>query len=328
MICTDEECPPDSISDSVVIMKAYGIPNSVAQQHNFDAHHLATFGFPSGHSSQLKLDPTWRYEAMGTPPAPPAPTALQQKPQQKRFFSEAPDSFLIVIPVVLEAGDYDEGEGFFVTHATTVLTHLPSHTSSSPMTRVRALDTSTSSSRSPSVLSPSAPVHIPWEAWGVKGARFFPYDSSRIVAASGERLMRWERLPISDKKNANPNRPMGFVLYDFNQARLRRTQLSTASGTTCASGSRTLAGTKKGLWPPAEDSPSSFVLDSTSPSAIRNTAMTLFDADVGGLPCSRMKWTLDVVASGAAKVRDVLMDESHILIMLVSLLTPMNVRYG
>jgi hypothetical protein len=45
--------------------------------------------------------------------------------------------------------------------------------------------------------------------------------------------------------------------------------------------------------------------------------MTLFDADVDSLPCLRMKWTLDVVASGSSKVRHVLMDESHILVMLV-----------
>jgi len=42
----------------------------------------------------------------------------------------------------------------------------------------------------------------------------------------------------------------------------------------------------------------------------------LFDADVGGLPCLRMKWTLDAVASDSSSVRDVLMDESHMLIML------------
>ena len=48
--------------------------------------------------------------------------------------------------------------------------------------------------------------------------------------------------------------------------------------------------------------------------------MLLFDADVGGLPCLRMKWTLDAVASDSYRVRDVLMDESHILIMLVRFL--------
>ena len=46
----------------------------------------------------------------------------------------------------------------------------------------------------------------------------------------------------------------------------------------------------------------------------------LFDADVGGLPCLRMKWTLDAVTSDSSGVRDVLMDESHILIMLVRFL--------
>jgi len=312
-ICMDDY-RSDTSSDSVVVMKAYGIPNSDLRQHNFDALHLATFGFPSSRSSQVILDPAWRYEAMGTAPAPGH--LGRQVSQQERFFSETPNSFMLVIPVVLEAGDDDEGEGFFVTHAATVLTHLPSAASSRMTTET---ETAASSSwRTP--VRPAAdaiPVYVPWEAWGAKGARYIPVESSRIVGVSGERLMRWERLPMSEAGNSNGGRyggrPMGFVLYDFNQARVRRTQLAAASGA------------KNALWPPVQDIPPSLLPDSRRPpsSATRGPMkdeMTLFDADVGGLPCLRMKWTLDAVASDSYRVRDVLMDESHILIMLVRFL--------
>ena len=245
---------------------------------------------------------------MGAAPTPMPARLGRPTQQQQHLFSDAPDNFMLVIPVVLEAGDYDEGEGFFITHAATVLMHLPSYTSSSMMTP-----------RNP--VPPATPVHVPWAAWGTKGVRYIPFESSRIVALSGERLMRWERLPSSEKGNCEAihSRPMSFVLYDFNQARIRRTQLATANGTIAAGNA---------LWPPVEDVPPSLLHDSspsassssTSSSSMRakvKNEMTLFNADVDGLPCLRMKWTLDAVASGFSKVRHVLMDESHILVMLV-----------
>jgi hypothetical protein len=265
---------------------------------------------------------------MGIAPAPIPASLGRQAQRQQHFFSDAPDSFMLVIPVVLEAGDYDEGEGFFVTGAATVLAHLPSYTSSSFVTERTAGSASPSSSRQMPVL-PATPVHVHWEAWGAKGARYIPFESSRIVALSGERLMRWERLPSPEKENsrASPSRPMSFVLYDFNQARVRRIQLATANAAPSGR-SRTTAAIKNALWPPVEDIPPSLLHESsslasssfTSSLSMRGGAkdeMILFDADVDGLPCLRMKWTLDAVASGSSKVRHVLMDESHILVMLV-----------
>jgi hypothetical protein len=73
--------------------------------------------------------------------------------------------------------------------------------------------------------------------------------------------MRWERLPSSEKENSN--RPMSFVLYDFNQARVRRTQLATPS-VSLSGRSRTTAATKNALWPPVEDIPPSLLHDSSS----------------------------------------------------------------
>jgi hypothetical protein len=111
---------------------------------------------------------------MGTAPAPMPASPGRQAQQQQHFFFDALDSFMLMIPVVLEAGDFDKGEGFFITHAATVLTHIPSYTSSSFMMErsERTARSASSSGRMP--LLPATPVYVPWEAWGRQRGAIHP----------------------------------------------------------------------------------------------------------------------------------------------------------
>lgn len=122
--------------------------------------------------------------------------------------------------------------------------------------------------------------------------------SSTVLAVYAEKLLLREfavgpsAAAWDGTARATPRRKSSLVLYDFNQEKLRRAQAGSA------------------VWPAARQLPSG--IGRAGPS----TGSALFEEPLDGLKCLRMVWPLPESASSDT-VRDILMDESHVVVMLV-----------